>query len=163
MIGGAKVEDEQVLPTGKPVDAREGSLELTFLRPDAPAGTAPSTVEVEGAEFSIESRTPEKLTVRVKPPDCSRAGVQAAKVKKGRRKTVTRGKGGKKGGKPSARNNDINVTGEGSEFVLVESCRGSTVGGVKGLVVVVERRRTGKRRSVHRLRAGQHLWVPKPQ
>lgn len=145
----------QALPTGTRVDATRGEMTVTFVRPGLPENTPPSTVKVEGAAFRIADRTPNLLTVRIEPPDCPGAAVQAAKQKG--KKPRTRVKGGR-GGKSQQITNH-GTTGEpGTEYILVETCRGLWIKVIEGTVIV--KPKFGKRRNTEvRVRRGHTYFV----
>lgn len=148
---------QQALAEGTKVNATEGSLLVSFRRPAVPETTPPATTLVEGAAFTIAKTTPEAVSLRLTPRDCSTAPVMAAKVKRRkspkvkRRKSRVTAKGGKGGGYRILTKRLI-AASYGTEFAVIETCRGSLVKVKVGRVRV--QLLTAKRRRVVNVRAG---------
>jgi dipeptidyl aminopeptidase/acylaminoacyl peptidase len=142
----------QALPSGSRVDATDGSLRVVFQRPAVPSGTPVSTALVQRAEFTVGERTPETLSLKIKPPDCSAATAAAAAAAHRSRRSRVR----VKHGHFKVINGHLIAASHLTAYSVAETCRGSLVKVTEGAVDV--RPRFGPRRHV-RVTAGHAYFV----
>lgn len=151
-VNGEQVSAATPLPSVQAntvIDADQGSILINFRRPGVSDRVPASTVRVTGGTFTVVAKTRNRLTLRLHPLDCPAGGATAARKKRRRsRKSSVE----VHHGHVDTIANHTSLSTKGTNYRVVETCRGTFVTVRSGLVYA---RPTSGPRRVVRLRAGQ--------
>jgi dipeptidyl aminopeptidase/acylaminoacyl peptidase len=145
----APVNSSAPLPVGTVVDATSGSVLVAFTPLTSAPAAQPSTALVSGATFTIALRTPTLLSLDLKAPACGRASAAAGRGRRPGRVRVNRGH-------MRIRTNQVTISSRQAGYVVTNSCLGTRLSVIEGLVLVTFRQ--GKHRTV-RVPAGQSFFA----